>query len=101
MTLYSVKLSSRALSDLSDCVLFVMNVSVEAAKKLRDDLFSTALILESFPEMNPVFEMPKTFPLTIRKCVVEKRYIILYSIENTDVVIQRVLDSRRNFNYLV
>ena len=101
MDTYKIIITSKAQSDLSDCVAFVQNVSKEAAINLANDIFASIESLTSFPERNPVFEMPKSFPFIIRKNVVNKRYLILYSIENNSVVIYRILDSRRKLNYLI
>ena len=101
MTLYQVTWSSKALSDLAECVNFVLNVSKEAAINLKNEVFSTAIGLEAFPEKNPVFEMPKSFPFVVRKQVISKRYVLLYTIEKDKIVIYRMLDCRKNFTSLL
>lgn len=98
---FNIIISSKAQLDLAESVSFVLNVSKEAAIKLANDIYSAIASLSSFPERNPVFEMPKSFPFIIRKLVVNKRYIVLYTIENNDVVIYRIIDSRRSFDYLI
>lgn len=94
-------ISSRAQSDLAECVGFVLNVSREAAWKLAEEIYSFIESLSFFPERYPVFKMPKATPITLRKGVVSKRYAILYSIENENVVIYRILDLRKGFDQLV
>lgn len=101
MESFIVIISSRAQSDLSECVGFVLNVSKESALKLANDIYSSIESLSSLPERNPVFEMPKPFPFIIRKLVINKRYVALYSIEANNVVIYRIIDSRRKFDYLI
>lgn len=101
MEQYHIIISSKAQSDLAACVSFVLNVSKEAAIKLANDIYTAIESLESFPERNPVFPMPKSFPFTIRKEVINRRYIVLYSVEKNSIVIYRILDSRREFNYLI
>ena len=101
MESFIVIISSRAQSDLSECVGFVLNVSKESALKLANDIYSSIESLSLLPERNPVFEMPKPFPFIIRKLVINKRYVALYSIEANNVVIYRIIDSRRKFDYLI
>ena len=98
---YSVIWTKTAVSDLSTCIRFVLNVSKEAAKQLKNDISKAGESLFMFPERNPVFEGPKSFPHVIRKHVVNNRYILLYTIEERSVVIYRVLDSRRKFIHLL
>lgn len=101
MDKYQVLISHKAQLDLTECISFVLRVSVESASKLADDIYSTIQSLETFPERNPIFEMPKTFPFQIRKQVICNRYIALYAIENNNVVVHRILDSRRKFDFLL
>lgn len=101
MDQYNIIISSKAQSDLAACVGFVLNVSKEAAINLAKDIFASIESLKTYPERNPVFDMPKSFPFTTRKQIVNKRYVILYSIEGNNLVVYRILDSRREFNYLI
>lgn len=101
MEQFEIVVSSKAQQDFSECVSFVLNVSVDAAKQLVDDIYNSIGSLKTFPERNPVFEMPKSFPYILRKQIINGRYIALYSIEEKKVIIYRLLDSRRKFDYLV
>lgn len=98
---FQVKWTSKAVSDLGACVSFVRRVSLEAAKKLSSDLLSAANSLSSFPERFPEFSMPKSFPFVVRKFVVNGRYILLFAVEENEVVIYRVLDARKSFTSLL
>lgn len=97
----NVVISSKAQSDISECVSFVLNVSKEAAINLANQIFDSIKSLELFPERNPTFNMPKQIPFTVRKHIVNARYIILYSCDNDIIIIYRVLDARRDFNSLI
>lgn len=101
MQVYNIYISSKAQTDLAECIGFVLNVSEEAATKLAKEFEDSLGSLRTYPERNPIFEMPKSFPLDMRKHIVNNCYIILYSIENSNVVVLRILDSRRNFDYLL
>lgn len=96
-----VTLLSRAQSDLSECVNYLLNVSEEAATKLAKDIFEAIDLMALYPQKNPIFEMPKTFTFIVRKQVVNKRYIILYPEVLTEIFIYRILDARRNFDGLL
>ena len=98
---YNVIITAKAQSDISECIAFVMKVSNEAALSLFDDIYANIESLKLFPERNPVFEMPKSFPIVIRKHIISKKYIALYGIEKDSVIIYRLIDSRRNFDYLI
>ena len=98
---FKVVISSRAQDDLAECVGFVLKASKEAAYTLARDIYALIEGLETFPEKNPLFAMPKSFPHPIRKQVINKRYIALYSTEGDYVVVYRVLDARRKFDGLV
>ena len=101
MERFRVIVSAKAQSDIAECISFVKNISIEAANELVNDFYSSFSSLDVFPEKNPVFEMPKAFPFILRKQVINKRYIALYTVEENNVVIYRVLDSRRKFSHLV
>lgn len=98
---YKVEWSSKSVSDLTEHVSFVKKVSKETAFTLSSNIINAALSLSSFPERFPEFHMPYNFPVVIRKCVVDGRYIILYGILGNSVVIYRVLNARRNFGGLI
>ncbi len=101
MKQFEITILSKAQTDLADCVEFVLKVSKEAAIKLADDIYSSIQSLDVFPERNPIFEMPKSFPFVVRKQIINKRYVALYTIEEEKVVVYRILDTRRKFDYLL
>lgn len=80
---------------------FVLNVSKEAARTLANDIYSSIESLKKLPERNAIFEMPKSFSFILRKLVINKRYLALYSVEENKVVVYRILDSRRKFEHLI
>ena len=80
---------------------FVLNVSQESALALSSLIYSSLETLVTFPERNPVFETPKHFPFIIRKQIIDKRYVALYSVEEEKVVIYRFIDTRKKCDYLL
>ena len=101
MGLFNVVISAKAQNDRAECVSFVRNVSKEAAKKLVLEMHNQILSLEKFPERNPIFEMSKSFPFLVMKLVINSRYIVFYTIEAKNIVVYRILDSRRKFDGLL
>lgn len=101
MDRFEIVITSKAQSDLAERITFVLNVSQDAAYSLANDIYSSIQALQTFPERNAVFEMPKSFPFLVRKLVINKRYLALYAVEGNKVVVYRVLDSRKKFDYLL
>lgn len=95
---YKIEWSPKSVSDLGEHVSFQKRVSIEAASRLSTNIINAGISLSSFPERFPEFPMPSNFPVTIRKCVVNSRYIILCGIVNDTVVLYRILDARRKFD---
>lgn len=98
---YKVEWSSKSVSDLTEHVSFLSKVSKDVASELSSKVIGEGLSLSSYPERFPVFPMPHNFPVVIRKCVVDGRYIILFGITNDSVMIYRILDARRKFDGLL
>jgi plasmid stabilization system protein ParE len=98
---YRVEWSAKSVSDLSEHVAFLKKVSKEAAKKMSSAIVSMADSLAEFPERCPEFSMPRNFPVPIRKCIVDGRYILLFGVRADSVMIYRVLDARRSFDGLL
>lgn len=98
---YRVEWLPKSVSDLSDHITFLKKVSLEAAKTAASIIIATGDSLAQFPERYPEFEMPRNFPTNIRKCNVEGRYIILFSVQDDLITIYRILDARRKFKGLL
>lgn len=101
MTAHQVLWTSKATSDLGECLEFLSRVSPSAAQDLLKAAVLAANSLGEYPEMYPEFEMPKSFPFRVRKCVVAHRYLLLYCVEKETIIIYRFLDSRKGFGALL
>ncbi len=101
MNKYNVLISFKAQNDLVECVNFVMRVFNTSAHNLIDDFNNALNSLNTYPERNSTFNMPTHTPFLIRKHIMNNRYVILYSIEDFNVIVYRVIDSRRNFDFLL
>lgn len=99
MTNYRIIISHKAYSNITECVLFVKNVSVEAARELYDEIMTSINSLTSFPNKYPEVDGLLIRQSKIRKMVIHNgRYIILYKVDNEIVFIYDILDSRKD-NY--
>jgi len=100
MDKYEIFISLKAQEDLLNHIGFVKNVSIEAAKQLFEDLYNFIESLQTFPERNPLFEMPLGTKYELRKGIVNKRYIVIYEIDKK-IIVHRILDSRKGFEQLL
>lgn len=101
MANYEIKITQRAFSDITECVLFVNNVSNIAAKELYSEIVSSIKSLKEFPN-----KYPEITGLTIRNVKIRKmpihngRYMALYKVEQETITICDVLDTRKD-NYIL
>ena len=97
--MYRVFWDAKAYQDLGEHLTFLKNVSPEAAKNLKRDVFSIAESLSLFPERFPEISAPTGIATTVRKCVIQKRYILLYGVEGESIFVLRLLDARKGFRF--
>ncbi len=100
MEVKDIIITSRAQTDISTCITFVLNISKDASKVAKE-IFKSIESLKQFPERFPAFNMPNYASYAYRKMVINKRYIAIYSLEEDTIVIHRVLDGRRGYSSLV
>ena len=96
MTNYKIIITQRAISNLTECVLFVKHISKEAAKKLYEEIMASINSLETFPKSYSCFEGLTIRGHNVRRMPISNgRYLILYIIEKEKVVIYDVIDVRK------
>ena len=97
MNSFSISITQKAYSSINECVLFVQNVSTEAANGLYEEMMTAIRSLSTFPNKYP--EIPG---LLIRNIKVRKmpihdgRYVILYKVEKDSIVIYDIIDTRKD-----
>ena len=97
MNKYKVIISSRAYSNILECVSFVKKVSLEAAQKLYKEIITTINSLSDFPDRYPEINGFKLAGNPIRKLLLDDgRYAILYQVISKDVLIYDILDNRKD-----
>jgi len=93
---YRVVISEEASTMLEEHLLFLARVNLEAAKFLRRDLLARFRTLEKTPRLYPIF-FSEALETEYRKLVF-KRYLILYTVDETEKIVRInfVWDSRKN-----
>ena len=100
MEVRDIIITSRAQTDISTCITFVLNISKDASKVAKE-IFKSIESLKQFPERFPAFNMPNYASYAYRKMVINKRHIAIYSLVEDTIVIHRGLDGRRGYSSLV
>ena len=94
---FKIVITQRAFSSISECVMFVNNVSPDAANSLYDDLMSTIKSLSTFPNKHPEIQNLIIRGAKVRKIPIHNgRYIILYKVDKDIVEIYDIIDVRKN-----
>lgn len=92
-----VSITQKAFSSISEHVLFVRNVSLEAAKELCEETMTSLRSLSSFPERYPEIQGLRIAGARIRKMAIhDGHYVALYKVDGDTVVIYDVVDSRKD-----
>ena len=80
-------------------ISFLSKVSIKAAIKLKQTFKEYIIILKYYPKLGIKLNLIREKPPSIRKMVIEKRYILIYFIVNNNIYIDTILDSRQNNKY--
>lgn len=101
MNAYKIAITQRAFSDIYECVLFVSNVSKEAAKVLYTEIISSINPLKTFPNVYPNIEGLVIGGINIKRLpIYHGRYLIIYKVEGDLITIYDVIDSRKDSSIL-
>jgi len=94
--IYRVVINEEASAMLEEHLSFLAQVNLEAAKFLRQDMLVRFKALGKMPHLYPVF-YSNSLETEYRKLVF-KRYLILYTIDETEKVVRIdfIWDSRKN-----
>lgn len=101
MNAYKIAITQRAFSDINECVLFVSNVSKEAAKVLYTEIISSINSLKTFPNAYANIEGLVIGGINIKRMPIHHgRYLIIYKVEGDLITIYDVIDSRKDSSIL-
>lgn len=97
----NIVITQRAFSDITECVLFVNNVSPNAAKSLYIEIMDKINSLKDFPNAYPEIDGLTIGGARIRRMPVHNgRYLVLYKVETSLVTIYDIIDSRKDNSIL-
>jgi toxin ParE1/3/4 len=91
----SVIFTATALNDLREIQEFLEEISENYADKTVDEIYERAFDLVNFPEMGQREPLLIKYSI-IYRYLIQGDYKIIYSIENEEVRINRVFDTRQN-----
>ena len=97
MVEYKIAITQRAFCSIGEHVLFVRNVSMEAAKELYEETMGSLRSLSTYPERYPEIPDLRVAGAKVRKMPIhDGRYVALYKVEGDTVVIYDVIDTRKD-----
>jgi plasmid stabilization system protein ParE len=86
---------------LADHARFLARVSEKAAMRLVSEVERKAGLLEKNPEGYPWLSDPLLPEHKYRKLLFEKRYLIVYQVEENSVFVDAVVDCRQDYAWLL
>ena len=92
--MYEVKTTKTARILLGQHLCFLRKVSLKAAKELRKKAIQKIKSLAENPLQYPVWLPDYNLPKQYRRIIVDKRYMIIYSIDDKRVFVEYVFDGR-------
>lgn len=98
---YKIVVSDKAKRMLGIHIRFIAQVNRNSAKTQKEKIMNALRSLSRFPQRFPFFDeiyIPKN---KYHKMYVEKRYIILYQIQDDTVYVDYILDCRKDYSWLI
>lgn len=94
MVMYNVIVLNSAHKDIDDIYNFCNNISINYALKVRSKIREAIQSLKHFPFINPLYALFENE--IFRKHIVNKRYLIIFSIIGQTIVVFHIIDGRKN-----
>lgn len=98
---YKVVVSKKARQMLIEHTKFLANVSIQAAKRLAISFRQSERELSSMPQRCPFFRESGFPENTYHSYLIEKRYLLIFKIEENTVYIEYILDCRQDYPWLL
>ncbi len=98
---YKVVVSDQAKRMLGIHIRFIAQVNSNSAKVQKEKIINALRSLSRFPQRFPFFDeiyIPKN---KYHKIYFEKRYIILYQIQDDTVYVDYIPDCRKDYGWLI
>lgn len=98
---YTVIISDRAKRMLGTHIRFLAQVSKEAARKQKLEMMAALRSLAQMPQRFPFLEEAYIRPNQYRRMFIEKRYLVLYQIQENTVYVEYIVDCRQDYSWLL
>mgnify|MGYP004451540033 CR=1 FL=1 len=98
---YQIIISDRAKRMLAEHIRFLAKVNPESARKKKQQIIGELRSLSVFPQRFPFFEDSFIPHNKYHKMYIENRYLVLYQIKDNTVVVDYILDCRKDYNWLL
>lgn len=98
---YKIIVSDRARQMLGVHVRFLAEKSPEAARKTKNELLHAISSIAQMPERFPFLEAEFIPSNKYHKMLVEKRYLVLYQIQDEIVYVDYIVDCSQDCRWLV
>ncbi len=96
MGTYNIIINKTAHADIDNIYNYCCNISVEYAFKVKTNIIVAINSILYFPYASPIYIIFQN--IVFRKKIVDKRYLIIFSIFEDSIIIHRIYDGRRNIN---
>ena len=100
MEIYRVIVSERAKQMLAENLRFAAKAGKANAHKTRQRLIAAMRSLETMPNRYPFFQEAYIPANRYHKMFVEKWYLILYQIQDDTVLVDYIIDGRKDYTWL-
>ena len=98
MSNYEVIINRHAYITLKRNIKFLRKFSISYSQKIEAMIDNSIINLKYFPDIHPIFK--KTNKNIYRKIIIEKRYLIVYTVKHQKVLVYYILDGRQSYyNY--
>ncbi|MFZ4619495.1 MAG: type II toxin-antitoxin system RelE/ParE family toxin [Bacteroidota bacterium] len=97
---YSVRLLSTAEQDFNEIIDYVVLENISAAISIADTIESNLQLLENNPHMGRIPNDEELLRLGYRYLIVLD-YLVFYKIEDTVIIVYRIIHGARNYRSLL
>jgi len=97
---YQIRLLKIAEEDINEIISFIANDNLDAAKSLADKIEKDLKLLSENPYLGRVPRDEEIKNLGYRFLIVQT-YIVFYTIEDTSILVHRILHQARNYKSLL
>lgn len=94
--MYNILVLDYAYSDKNAIYEFCLNINSNYANKVINRIDNAIQSLKYFPFINPLYAVLENE--IFRKHIVDKRYLIIFSVIEQTIVVFHIIDGRRNIN---